>query len=124
VSGVLSALRCFDARVCSLFDSVGLETSLLPYDLRFFGEGVGPHFQSLSSKATGLFRLIGENVRLLVEAIGLDACLVFDRRGALLRVSSQPVRLLLLGRSLASNGERNSGQGKARAHPIHTSSQS
>ena len=71
MSGVLSAFRRLDARICRLFDRVGLEISLLPYDLRFFGEGIGPHFQSLSSKAAGLFRLIGENVRLLVEAIGL-----------------------------------------------------
>jgi hypothetical protein len=101
---VLSTFRCFDARVCRLFDSVGLEISLLPYDLRFFGEGIAPHCQSLSRKATGLLRLIGENVRLLVKAISFGARLVFDRSSALLGVSPQPVGLLLFGRPLTSNG--------------------
>lgn len=101
---MLSTFRRFDARVCRLFDRVCFEITLLPYDLRFFGEGIGPRCQSLSRKATGLLRLIGENVRSLVKAIGLDARLVFDHSSALLRVSPQPVRLLLFGCSLTSNG--------------------
>jgi hypothetical protein len=47
---VLSAFGRFDARICRFSDCLGLLISLLSDDLRFFGEGVGSHFESLSSK--------------------------------------------------------------------------
>jgi hypothetical protein len=114
---VLSAFGRFDARICRFSDCLGLLISLLSDDLRFFGEGVGSHFESLSSKAPGLLRLIGENVRLLVKAIGVDARLVLDRSSALIRVSPQPVRLLLFRRSLTSSSQGNHHKSKRCSHP-------
>jgi len=114
---VLSAFGRFDARICRFSDCLGLLISLLSDDLRFFGEGVGSHFESLSSKTPRLLRLIGENVRLVVKAIGLDARLVLDRNSALIRVSPQPVHVLLFGRSLTSSGQGNHHKSKRCSHP-------